>query len=316
MIHVKFDPSELKDDQKQFWDKWLAEANQATRDAIESWETFNHQSPTLKEKIWKKFRENILKKLFPGKCAYCEGPLTGDYGATEHYRPKGTVIPKKQDSGQVADTTTEDETGQHQPHPGYFWLAYHWKNLVPSCDKCNSGKGKQSQFPVKKQHQMVKRLSNAEVAALGDTPFLSQKHEGVVYLEPDELDKLEEPLLLHPYGSGEDDPRHHLCFGDSGVEAPREINGKPSPRGKATIEICQLSADEIRAARYNAQINAMMQYCTALAAEAGENGNIAQTVDRVWQHKVLKKLKEGRLPYSAAALDYIDLLCKTIGQKD
>jgi hypothetical protein len=315
MIHVQFDPSQLTGDLKAFWDDWLPGAVQATRDAIGAWENLNHQLPLIfKDDIWKKLRTTLLKKFFPDKCAYCEAPLTRDYGASEHYRPKGAVTPEKEGGEQTAGTATEDETGQNRPHPGYFWLAYHWKNLVPSCDRCNSGTGKQNQFPVKKQYRMVKHLSTAEVAALGDTPFLSPKHPGVVYLEPDELDRLEQPLLLHPFGSGEYDPRHHICFGDGGIEAPREINGAPSLRGEATIRVCQLYNDELRRARGLAQINAMMQYCTAWAAQAGQPGGLSEAKDRVWQTPLLAQLKAGCLPYSAAALDCIDLLRKTMGQ--
>ncbi len=315
MIHVQLDPSQLKDDQKAFWDEWLPVSVQATRDAIKTWENTNHRLPVvLNDGIWKKLRTNILKKFFPNKCAYCETPLTGDFGASEHYRPKGAVTPKQGETGTTADSTTEDEDGKNIPHPGYFWLAYHWKNLVPSCDKCNSGQGKQNQFPVKSRYRMVKHISDSEAAALGDTPFSSPTHPNVVYLEPDELDRLEQPLLLHPYGSGEDDPRRHLCFGDGGIEAPRKINGKPSSRGEATIKVCQLFNDDLRRARQLAQINAMMQFCTALAAQAGQPGDLSQAVERVWQVPLLAQLRGGYLPYSAAALDYIDLLRKTMGQ--
>lgn len=60
-----------------------------------------------------------LEELFHGKCAYCESY----YGAqapvdVEHYRPKGAV---------------EDAPD----HPGYWWLAMAWDNLLPSCIDCN-----------------------------------------------------------------------------------------------------------------------------------------------------------------------------------
>jgi hypothetical protein len=34
--------------------------------------------------------------------------------------------------------------GKSVEHPGYFWLAYHWKNLLPSCAFCNAHLGKKS----------------------------------------------------------------------------------------------------------------------------------------------------------------------------
>jgi hypothetical protein len=64
-----------------------------------------------------------LETLFHGKCAYCES----FYASTapvdvEHYRPKGEV-----------------EGGDG--HPGYWWLAMAWDNLLPSCIDCNRRRG-------------------------------------------------------------------------------------------------------------------------------------------------------------------------------
>ncbi|MGO7919447.1 hypothetical protein ACC755_09800 [Rhizobium ruizarguesonis] len=62
---------------------------------------------------------HALENLFYGKCAYCEsrydvsGPVD-----IEHYRPKGKVDGAK-------------------GHPGYWWLAAEWTNLLPSCLDCN-----------------------------------------------------------------------------------------------------------------------------------------------------------------------------------
>lgn len=53
------------------------------------------------------------------KCAYCERMKNGDYGAVEHFRPKGT----------------------------YYWLAYTWDNLLFSCSECNSSY-KRDHFPL------------------------------------------------------------------------------------------------------------------------------------------------------------------------
>jgi hypothetical protein len=62
---------------------------------------------------------STLEALFHGKCAYCEtryevsGPVD-----IEHFRPKKGV--------------EDDET-----HPGYWWFAGTWANLLPSCLDCN-----------------------------------------------------------------------------------------------------------------------------------------------------------------------------------
>jgi uncharacterized protein (TIGR02646 family) len=60
-----------------------------------------------------------LERLFHGKCAYCETYYSALAPVdVEHYRPKGAV--------------SEDPE-----HPGYWWLAMSWDNLLPSCIDCN-----------------------------------------------------------------------------------------------------------------------------------------------------------------------------------
>src|SRR5690349_1720738 len=72
---------------------------------------------------FKRYRQyavcKALDELFHGKCAYCESVYRAvDALDIEHYRPKGGV--------------TEDDD-----HPGYWWLAGVWSNLLPSCPPCN-----------------------------------------------------------------------------------------------------------------------------------------------------------------------------------
>lgn len=76
--------------------------------------------------------KEALRRDQLGKCAYCECLLNGDYGHTEHYRPKGGYVP-------------EGETAIRRP--GYYWLAYDWNNLLLSCSRCNVG-WKRSHFAL------------------------------------------------------------------------------------------------------------------------------------------------------------------------
>ncbi|HEJ2265350.1 endonuclease [Pseudomonas aeruginosa] len=90
--------------------------------------------PAGKAPAFSVYKSDSVKKqldaLFHGKCAYCES----FYASTapvdvEHYRPKGAVY--------------EDAN-----HPGYWWLAMDWDNLLPSCIDCN-----------RKRKQKVPKLS-------------------------------------------------------------------------------------------------------------------------------------------------------------
>lgn len=58
-----------------------------------------------------------------GKCAFCESKRGRDFGAVEHYRPKG---------GWNA------QPGEPVTKPGYYWLAYSWDNLLFCCSVCNT----------------------------------------------------------------------------------------------------------------------------------------------------------------------------------
>jgi len=93
---------------------WMTRAANKTTDAINDGPahvvTDLYRDPNVKA---------ALEKLFNYKCAYCETPgFAGFSWSVEHFRPKGSVA--------------EDRS-----HPGYYWLAYTWTNLYPSCVFCN-----------------------------------------------------------------------------------------------------------------------------------------------------------------------------------
>src|ERR1700733_7022505 len=86
------------------------------------------QKMTFKAALYKRFR-NELENAFFNKCAYCETKLDALIKPTiEHYRPKAGI------TGVVG-------------HPGYYWLAFAWGNLLPVCNPCNSAKA--NKFPLK-----------------------------------------------------------------------------------------------------------------------------------------------------------------------
>jgi hypothetical protein len=81
--------------------------------------------------------KHALEKMSREKCAYCEGAL-GDGLNVEHFRPKGPVIEAK-------------------GHPGYWWLAHSWTNLLPSCNGCNQRL---------RQHLVTESMTEDELAVL------------------------------------------------------------------------------------------------------------------------------------------------------
>ena len=133
-----------------------------------------------------------LDELFHGKCAYCESFFASTAPVdVEHYRPKGAV--------------SEDAS-----HPGYWWVAMDWDNLLPSCIDCN-----------RQRKQITPRLS-ARLLTLqedrqGFNPgslLLSGKKDSFPILGRRAMSAAQDfadeyPLLLDPC---RDNPDEHLKF--------------------------------------------------------------------------------------------------------
>ncbi|AMY68274.1 hypothetical protein [Frigidibacter mobilis] len=120
-----------------------------------------------------------LHSLFHGKCAYCES----FYDATapvdvEHFRPKGRVA-------------------EAEGHPGYWWLAADWDNLLPSCIDCN--------------RRRRQRLAGPDGAPMADSTGKADQFPVDGAHLADHLAEIgaERPLLIDPC---RDEPARHLAF--------------------------------------------------------------------------------------------------------
>jgi uncharacterized protein (TIGR02646 family) len=150
---------------------------------------------------------DALQAMFHNKCAYCEFfyapgmPLD-----VEHYRPKAAYT---------------DRGKQHKP--GYWWLAMEWSNLLPSCIDCNRAR---AQEIVEVEGRMTAGKANQFPLARGS--IRGTAANGVAK---------EKPLLLDPTV---DDPAEYLEFLPNGGVRPKELDGKDSARGRATIDVVAL----------------------------------------------------------------------------
>ncbi|MCP4143167.1 MAG: hypothetical protein GY755_23250 [Chloroflexi bacterium] len=191
------------------WEDWKQKADKETRQIVEDAE--KGIPVKLKTGIWKKLKP-LLEKRFKKKCAYCEGKyIAGTSLDVEHYRPKAKVTTNKSPNSTIKIT---GPGGKKIDHPGYYWLAYNWKNLLLSCPKCNRENGKMNQFPIK----------GKRACCPGDS--LND----------------EEPLLMNPYE--EKIPGQH--FSTTGVDG--YIKGE-TRKGTKTIEICDLNRESLRISR-------------------------------------------------------------------
>lgn len=85
--------------------------------------------------------KQVLQQYQNGKCCFCERQRDANAEAdVEHFRPKLEVT-------------------ENLNHPGYWWLAYEWSNLLFSCKKCNSGY-KKNHFPLVDETTRVAKKGN------------------------------------------------------------------------------------------------------------------------------------------------------------
>ncbi len=131
-----------------------------------------------------------LGKLFGDKCAHCESSLLNTEWEVEHFRPKGAVH-------------------EAPMHPGYYWLAYRWTNLYPSCKACNQSRKDYGDFDEPKE----------EPAAGKATQFPLEDESGRVYShDKDAQLKDERPVLLDPCSKVDDHEQRFLFTCDGRVE--------------------------------------------------------------------------------------------------
>ena len=254
MIRIKF----LAPVGNEKWDAWIVAAKAETDDLLK---LVDEKKPwKIKDALYKRMRDVIFTAYF-GKCGYCEAKIKADQpGDVEHYRPKRAVSDENWKVAMVADGQ-----GGVKKHPGYYWLAYDWTNLLPSCAKCNRPTkvgnvrvGKGDRFPVMKGWAS----SAAEVA-------------------------VEKPLFLHPVL---DNPARHLTF-----DPATGVLGWKTRRGKACVELLGLNRDGLIEERQFVYDAAESLVIAALSdVQSGNMDDARRRIER------MEEFRTGRRAYSMA----------------
>ncbi len=191
------------------------------QDAAGHYEHWVVDGPSFK--TFTRYREHdvkqALRRLFNGKCAYCEKQLEKGIAEVEHYRPKAEI--------------------EGSDHPGYWWLALKWSNLLPTCPGCNKGL---------KQHIVTADMTVEEVEALQATPpstlmgKATQFPVGAQRLGAVNDDHFsEQPQLIDPTRT---DPAPELFWrheADYSVVEPAVNPAGPSVLGRTTIHCVALN---------------------------------------------------------------------------
>jgi hypothetical protein len=255
MIHIKTD--KLQGDQ---FEKWCKRARNARQKLLDEYKRTGMPPNKFNEQIWKDFKEAFLLEIHGEKCAYCEAKVSANADLhVEHYRPKGEVT--------VRNDINDHATRCRIEHPGYFWLAYEWYNLILSCPHCNSYHTSDSQWREIKHPGKLNE-------------FCIENDEGRIY-EPsdnpeewfDQLNR-EMPLLLHPYF---DYPENHITFDKVGIAYPN--NG--SERGRETIQTCDLNRPNLNDARLEIRNNKVFR-AVGLVFEGRDVDNVVDGPFSAW----------------------------------
>lgn len=133
---------------------WHQRATDALKLAVEEQDEAERKKKVSgKAAVWQEAGAK-LKALSNGCCWYCNVRQVRSDMPVDHFRPKGRVA-------EECTETQDPGTGKvvkQWTHPGYWWLAFDWRNFRISCTFCNSKRidcdggsegGKQDHFPLK-----------------------------------------------------------------------------------------------------------------------------------------------------------------------
>ncbi len=114
----------------------------------------------------------------------------------------------------------------YRPKAIYYWLAYSWDNLLLSCPKCNTKKS--DLFEIENENR-----------AEYDNESLNELHNKI-----SEYDNIEQPKLLNPEQTTEEELKSHFSFTPKGKLLPI------SERMKYTEKLCDLNRTELVKKRF------------------------------------------------------------------
>ncbi len=208
---------------------------------------YNADPPPTKSYKFTRYKAPEVKKrledTFFKKCAYCEsiyatvGPVD-----IEHFRPKGGV------------TECPDD------HPGYWWLAAEWRNLLPSCIDCNRKRNQLTYQPDLTFEELVRARIEAAMETSGKANSFPTGNNKWALKETENI-KNEDPLLINPCDVK---PEKHLEWDfDQNSDVPIwkdkdfmpivlpkiDADGNIDPYGKTSIDVYGLNREELLRAR-------------------------------------------------------------------
>lgn len=201
-----------------------------------------------------------LTVLFNSKCAYCEAKVgISSPVDVEFFRPKDGVV-------------------ESPEHPGYWWLAMAWENMLLSCIDCNR----------------VRTHEGVRTGKANRFPLIDEKKRAFA---PGE-EHGEEPVLLDPCG---DYPEQHLVFDETG----RVVSD--TDRGNTTIAVLGLNRPGLVEARRLA--------ATMVAHNFRLLDKLSNENDRREQLELIKRMTEPEEEFAALKRQLVASFLDKIKQK-
>ena len=251
------------------WQKWREKCDIA-RDKLVS-DVENGKKP----KITDLYKDSRMQKIYKSrqgpfyeKCAYCERDVPMNQGSIEHWRPKGRVTSA---SNKLVKIKTNN--GTMCAHPGYYWLAYEWQNLLLACGTCNGS----LRIEVSGQSQLVGKGTRFPVKRFRAKKMGEESRE--------------RPLLINPVM---EDPADHMKVDrDTGVMIEK------TPRGKICIDIFGLNIREAlleKRLEYIKKTRSLIKY-SLIQIKFGEPDEKEEAMRELT--KKVERIKSGAIPYSA-----------------
>ena len=237
-------------------ESWFRRAKKQTAKAETEGETHKVTALYKDEQV-----KMVLEKLFVDKCAYCETHLVAGDWDVEHYRPRGRVA-------------------ERPDHPGYYWLAYKWENLYPSCTFCNQRRKDQPRYNDPRMMPAAGKLDSF--------PIKNEIHRA---MKPGDDLSMESPLLLDPCN---DEPEMHLTYDIHGQVQPLRPD---DDMALETIRICHLRRRRLRDNRARNIIRVCKLIRTIQLARDTGDGEVEQQLTQLLEEEFTASSSE----YAGAA---------------
>jgi uncharacterized protein (TIGR02646 family) len=234
------------------------------------------------EKSFTIYRDAVVKDLliamFKGKCAYCEiHAVGGSDGDIEHFRPKGGIT---------------DADAVQFAHPGYWWLAMAWTNLVLSCQHCNQSRRQLIHEPGLGEAEIERELTEKRLRTTGKKNRFPVAGN-IWVVDHNAALAGESPLLIDPTI---DQPETMLEWEfERSISTVKAKNG--DPRAMATIDILGLNRRNLTEARvtilneFRATRQKILKRLNQIADEENTSPEAAETL----RQTVLEDLDDFKL---------------------